>query len=288
MADLATTYRDWLSCINAGRWEELPKFMHSTYSYNGKVFTPEGFAGFVEREAGRFAGYAIIVDTILADEEAQCLACRLYSRGQPTVAMFGCDPTGQPITFVEHHLVWFAEGRIAKTLYTLDIRSVRQQLQSPGQSYDLALITDRPAPSSHGPKRLTRGGLKAAVTAFFDCINTRTMASELPGICHDRLTHNGKALPLETYSGLVSKGFRSVPDAQFQIQEIVADEDAQLVFVQLLQHCTPVEEIAGLVPNGRAVDIAERSFYQFDDGKISSMWPLVDWEGARRQMSAAE
>lgn len=288
MSSLATTYRDWLACISQGRWEELPKSMHSTYSYNGKVFTPEGFAGFVQREAGRFAAYTIIVDTILVDEEAQCLACRLYSRGQPTVAMFGCDPTGQPVTFVEHHLVWFTEGKISKTVYTLDIRSVRQQLQNPGQFYHLALISNSPVPSSPGLKRLSKGDLEAAVTAFFDSINARTMASELPGICHDNLTHNGRGLTLDIYLGLVSKGFQCMPDAQFKIQDIVADEGAQLVFVRLLQNCTPVEEIAGLVPNGRTVDMAEHSFYQFDDGKISKMWPLVDWEGARRQMAAAE
>ncbi|TRX88338.1 hypothetical protein FHL15_010776 [Xylaria flabelliformis] len=283
MSDIASTYRSWLDCINQRDWNGLVKYMHSTYMYNGKEFTPNGFAEFVQWESKRFAGYTITVDTIIVDDEAQCLACRLYSKGAPTEKMFDCEPTGQGIYFVEHHLVWFRGGKISQTLYTLDIRSVRRQLQNPKEEYRLELVNQTPIPAN---KELSKSGLEDAVKAFFNSINDRTMASELPKICHSELTHSGNKLTLDVYLQLAEKGMMAVPDVQLTIQNIVADSDAQRVFVRLEHQCTPVKEVEGLVPDGQSVKFAETSIYQFDDGKISRMWPIVDWEGAKRQMAA--
>ncbi|KAI3320948.1 hypothetical protein HD806DRAFT_546767 [Xylariaceae sp. AK1471] len=285
MSDLASTYRAWLDCISQGDWDGLLKYMQSTYSYNGKEFTPNEFSKFVQSEASRFAGYTIAVDTILVDDDAQCLACRIYSKGKPTEKMFDCDPTGQDIYFVEHHLVWFTDGKISKTIFTLDILSARRQLQNPKEDYELELVNKAPIPKS---KVLSKQGLEDAAKLFFNCINARTMASELPKICHPELMHSGKKLTLDAYLGLVEKGISAIPDVQFTVQDVVADQDTQRVFVRLEHHCTPTKEVGGLVPNGQSVKFAEIAIHQFDDGKISRMWAIVDWEGAKRQMAMSQ
>jgi predicted ester cyclase len=285
MYDLASTYRAWLDCTSQGKWDELLTYMHSIYNYNGKNFTAEDFAEFVKKEANRFSSYTITMDTILVNDDAQCIACRLYGKGKPADKMFGYDPTGQDVYFMEHHLVWFTGGKISKTLYVLDILSIRHQFKNPGETYVLELVNRAPVSAS---KTLSKQGLEDASRTFFNSINTRTMASELPKIIHSDLWHNGKKLTLDVYLGLIDKGISAIPDVQFDIQNVVADHDTQRVFVRLEHHCTPTKEIAGLVPNGQAVRFAEHSIYQFEDGKISRMWAIVDWEGPRRQMAAKQ
>ena len=259
--------------------------MHPTYNYNGKDFAAEDFAEFVKKEGSRFSSYTITLDTILVNDDAQCIACRLYGKSKPADKMFGCDPTGQDVYFVEHHLVWFTGGKISKTLYVLDILSVRHQLKNPGEAYVLELVNKAPVPAS---KTLSNQGLEDAARTFFSSINARTMASELPKIVHSDLWHNGKKLTLDVYLGVIDKGISAIPDVQFHIHNVVADQDTQRIFVRLENHCTPTKEVAGLVPNGQAVRFAEHSIYQFEDGKISRMWAIVDWEGARRQMAAKQ
>lgn len=84
-------------CTSQGRWNDLPKYMHSTYTYNGQEFDPQTFVTLVQREVNRLAGFPINVDVIL------CLTCRLCSRGRPTETMFGHKPPGQDVYSVEHH-----------------------------------------------------------------------------------------------------------------------------------------------------------------------------------------
>lgn len=282
MAGLASVYQAWLDCISKGKWNELLTYMHSKYNYNGKEFAAEDFVQFVKKEGSNFTNYTVNLDVIFIDDNAQRIACRLYGKGKPAVKMFGYDPTGVDVVFVEQHIVWFTSGKISRTLYVLDIPSVRYQLMNPTAPYVLDLVDKTPVPKL---KTLSHGGLEDRARAFFDSINARTMASELPKIMHSELWRDGRQFKLNAYLALIDKGISALPDLQFDILESVADQDTQRIFVRLEHHCTPVKEFAGLVPNGKATKFVEHTIFQFEDGKISRMWSIVDWEAARRRLA---
>ncbi|KAF2271297.1 uncharacterized protein EI97DRAFT_446736 [Westerdykella ornata] len=208
MSYLASTYRAWLDCISQREWNKLTSYMHSSYDYNGKQFTPTEFAGWVEKEGCRFSDYRITVDTILVDDVAQCIGCRIFGKGRPADSMFGCSPTEKDIYFVEHHLVWFTQSKIAKTLYILDIGSIHQQFQST-ERYMPDLISEFLAPSA---KVLSTCELEKAIRRFFSSISTRTMASELPEIVQSELWRDGVKMPLDVYLGLIEKSIAVMPD----------------------------------------------------------------------------
>ena len=81
---------------------------------------------------------------------------------------------------------------------------------------------------------------------------------------------------LDVDLGLIDKGISAIPDVQFSIHNVVANQDTRRVFIRLEYHCTLTKEIAELVPNCQAVRFAEHSIYQFEGGKISRMWAIVD------------
>ncbi|KAK3176897.1 hypothetical protein OEA41_008223 [Lepraria neglecta] len=194
VSDLASIYRAWLDCTSQGRWNDLPKYMHSTYTYNGQEFDPQTFVTLVQREANRFAGFTINVDAILIDDGAQCLSCRLYSKGRPTETIFGYEPPGQDVYFVEHHFAWFTAGKLSKTLFTLDFKSVSYQFRHPDAEYALDLLGQSPTLAT---KTLSRQSLEDAFGAYLGCVNDWKMKSDLARFCHSEMTHNGEKLTVD-------------------------------------------------------------------------------------------
>lgn len=285
MSDLASIYRAWLDCTSQGRWNDLLKYTHSTYTYNSQEFDPQAFLTLVQKEANRFAGFTINVDAILTDDGAQCIACRLYSKGRPTDTMFGHEPPGQDVYFVEHHFAWFTAGKLSKTLFTLDIDSVRYQFHHPEAEFALDLLSQSPTPAT---KTLSGQSLEDAFRSYLDCVNARKMKSDLARFCHSEMTHNGEKLTVDEHRLLMEERISAISDLDFHIHTLIADPESQRVAVRIeYNDCTILKEIAGLVPNGRRVNFAEHAIYLFDDARIRRIWSIVDWEAARRQMAVA-
>ncbi|KAL8705618.1 MAG: hypothetical protein Q9201_001255 [Fulgogasparrea decipioides] len=285
VSDLASIYRAWLDCTSQGRWSDLPQYMHWTYTYNDKEFDPQTFVSLVQREASRFAGFTINVDTILIDGGAQCLACRLFSKGRPTETMFGHEPSGQHVYFVEHHFAWFTAGKLSRTLFTLDIDSVRHQFRHPDAEYVCDLVGHSPTLAT---KTLSRQGLEDAFRAYLGCINDRKMNSDLVRFCHSEMRYNGQELTVDEHRLLIEERISAIPDLDFHIHTLIADPESQRVAVRIeYNDCTILKEIAGLVPNGQSVNFAEHAIYLFENARINRIWSIIDWEAARRQMTAA-
>ena len=285
ISDLASIYRAWLDCTSQERWNDLPKYMHSTYTYNDREFDPQTFVTLVQREANRFAGFTINVDAVLIDDDAQCIACRLYSKGRPTETMFGHEPPGQDVYFVEHHFAWFTAGKLSKTLFTLDIDSVSYQFRHPDAEYALDLLGQIPTPTT---KTLSRQNLEDAFRAYLSCVNDRKMKSDLARFCHSEITHNGEQMTVDEHRLFIEERISAIPDLDYHIHTLIADPESQRVAVRIeYNDCTVLKEIAGLVPNVRRVNFAEHTIFLYDDARIKRIWSIVDWEAARRQIAAA-
>ena len=225
------------------------------------------------------------MDAIIIDDSAQYLAYRLYSKGRPIETMFGHEPPGQDVCFVEHHFAWFTAGKLSKTLFTLDVDSVSYQFRHPDAEYALDLLGQSPTPAT---KTLSRQSLEDTFRTYLGYVKDRKMKSDLARFCYSEMTHNGEKLTVDEHRLLIEERISAILDLDLHIHTLIADPESQRVAIRIeYNDCTILKEIAGLVPNSRRVNFAEHAIYLFDDARIRRIWSIVDWETARRQMAAA-
>ena len=116
-------------------------------------------------------------------------------------------------------------------------------------------------------------GLAAAYRGYIHCLNRRAW-DELGGFVRDDVVHNGRALGLAGYRAMLERDVREIPDLRFTVGLLVCD--ASTVGARLLFDCTPAGAFLGLPVDGRRVCFAENVFYAFRDGKIGTVWSVVD------------
>lgn len=291
-SELRSTFYAWLDCIDKKKWDELPNYMCSTYVQDDIEFSHQAFVAHVVEAGASLGDVSHIVDTILIDERAQCLAAHVYLKCRPEKPLMGLEPLGRHVFIMEQRFVWFRGGKVAKISLAVDFDGLRAQLAGAEPKLDLMSAFPVPSPSS---KTLASSNGEAAKSlediykAYIDSINGRRMESELEGFCQPTLTHNAQGpLSVDGYRLLIQESISAIPDLHFAISTLITDESQQRVAARLEFTGTPVTEaVAGLVPNGNSVHFSEHVTYQFVDGKISRVWSMVNWDEARRQLTAS-
>jgi predicted ester cyclase len=109
--------------------------------------------------------------------------------------------------------------------------------------------------------------------AYIDCLNRRAW-DELGRFVHDDVVHNGRALGLAGYRGMLEEDVRRIPDLRFAVEVLVCD--AATAAARLLFDCTPSGEFLGLAVDGRRIRFAEHVFYRFEGGRIETVWSILD------------
>jgi len=92
---------------------------------------------------------------------------------------------------------------------------------------------------------------------------------------------NGILLPIERYIGLMADVQEAVEGLTFEVTNVVADEERQMVAARIEFVGTPVKMYMGAAPTGDEVEWAEHVFYWLDAGKIAEVISIVDWEAYR-------
>ncbi|KAI1398791.1 SnoaL-domain-containing protein [Hypoxylon fuscum] len=282
---LVATIRNWAECVNEKKWDDLPKYMHSTYNQNGKDYTPETWAAHViEEVAPEFGGdVRINVDSILVDEKAQCVAISMWFKFEPKKTFLGHEPTGREIVMVEHGFIWFTEGKLSKALFVTNNDHMRTQLANPGTEHRPDLISEYPVPKVEA--RLSRKELEEIYKAYVDCVNSRRTKTDYEKYVHrPEAVLNNKAIA----SRIVEDTLAAIPDLHVVIHTLIADEESQRLAVWLEFTGTPIKDYAGLVATGSPVRFNEHATYQFVDGKIQRIWGVMDLDEARRQQKPAK
>lgn len=140
--------------------------------------------------------------------------------------------------------------------------------------------------STEEPPNTSANGrdLEETYRAYLECINKRTMETDLAKFCHPRVFHNGQGLSLDKYRHLMQDAIDAIPDINFGLHTLITDKEAQRIAVRLEFTGTPIKAIQGVEPNGRPVHFAEHVTYQLRDGKIDRVWSIVDWMSYRQQL----
>lgn len=128
---------------------------------------------------------------------------------------------------------------------------------------------------------MTSAELAKRYRDYVDCLNRQDWAN-LGNFVDAAVQHNGKALGFEGYRDMLEGDYRAIPDLRFNIDLLVAEPPH--VACRLLFDCTPAGELFGLPVNGRRVRFAENVFYQWLDGRIRTVWSVIDTSAIAAQL----
>jgi predicted ester cyclase len=117
--------------------------------------------------------------------------------------------------------------------------------------------------------------------SYIACLNAQDWP-KLGQFVDDDVHRNGQPLGLSGYRAMLEKDFREIPDLFFHIQLLVSDPP--YIASRLAFSCTPKGKFLGLDVNGRHVSFAENVFYEFRNGKIVQVWPLIDKAAIEAQL----
>jgi predicted ester cyclase len=120
---------------------------------------------------------------------------------------------------------------------------------------------------------MTKEELRDRYRGYIDCLNLQDWR-HLGDYVADTVQRNGEALGLAGYRTMLEGDFAAIPDLVFKIDFIVSEPP--YVAARLVFDCTPKGEWFGLPVNGKRVSFAENVFYRFRDGKIDTVWSVID------------
>jgi len=120
---------------------------------------------------------------------------------------------------------------------------------------------------------MTEADLSALYHRYIACLNDRDWQS-LGTFVHEEVQHNGRKFGLSGYREMLEEDCRAIPDLKFNIDLLVSQPPH--VASRLLFDCTPKGLLFDLPVNGRRIRFSENVFYRFRDGRIDSVWSVID------------
>ena len=120
---------------------------------------------------------------------------------------------------------------------------------------------------------MTKAELADLYRDYIACLNRQDWP-RLGRFVDDDVQHNGRSFGLSGYRRMLERDFEEIPDLRFTIQLLVSDPP--FVASRLAFNCSPKGRFLGLDVDGRTVSFAENVFYEFRDGKIVSVWSVID------------
>ncbi|MQT13382.1 ester cyclase [Segnochrobactrum spirostomi] len=116
---------------------------------------------------------------------------------------------------------------------------------------------------------------------YIACLNARDW-ERLGEFVADGAIHNGRRLGVDGYRAMLEENCRDIPDLQFNLALVVADEGHIASRIRL--DCVPIGEFLGLPVNGRRVVFHEHAFYTLVAGKIAEVFSLIDKAAIEAQL----
>jgi predicted ester cyclase len=128
---------------------------------------------------------------------------------------------------------------------------------------------------------MTKEELRERYLGYIDCLNRWDWA-RLGDYVADEVRRNGEAVGLAGYRRMLEGDFAAIPDLSFKIDFIVSEPP--YVGARLLFDCTPKGELFGLHVDGKRISFTENVFYGFTDGRIETVWSVIDRAAIEAQL----
>jgi predicted ester cyclase len=117
---------------------------------------------------------------------------------------------------------------------------------------------------------------------YIDCLNRQDWEA-LGEFVDEDVHYNGHWVGLAGYRKMLEADFQAIPDLRFVIDLLIAD--AGQIAARLLFDCTPVGELFGLPVNGQPVSFSENVFYAFSEGRVRTVWSVIDKAAISAQLA---
>jgi predicted ester cyclase len=117
---------------------------------------------------------------------------------------------------------------------------------------------------------------------YIACLNRQDWA-ELGRFVHADAHYNGERVGLSGYREMLEGDFRAIPDLAFHIRLLVVEPPH--VASRLAFDCTPTGALFGHPVNGRRVAFTENVFYEVRDGRIATVWSVIDKAAIAAQLA---
>lgn len=131
---------------------------------------------------------------------------------------------------------------------------------------------------------MTHTDLLSFYRRYIDCLNARDL-DRLGDFVHADVDYNGVRIGLPGYRAMLQGNYRDIPDLRFHIRLLVAD--ATTVACRLHFDCRPMGRFLDLDVNGRHVSFSEHVLYQCEEGRIRTVWSLIDKAAIAAQLASA-
>jgi predicted ester cyclase len=128
---------------------------------------------------------------------------------------------------------------------------------------------------------MTQQELRDRYHGYIACLNRQDWR-HLGDYVAESVQRNGEALGLAGYRTMLEGDFAAIPDLIFKIDFIVSEPP--VVGARLIFDCTPKGALFGLPVNGRRVVFTENVFYRFANGKIETVWSVIDQAAIKAQL----
>ncbi|ACU62071.1 ester cyclase [Chitinophaga pinensis] len=116
---------------------------------------------------------------------------------------------------------------------------------------------------------------------YLGCLNDKDWRQLADFVSAD-VIHNGRRLGIDGYREMLIGNYRDIPDLRFEPELLVVQDT--YVACRLSFRCTPTGEFLGLPVNGKKIRFAENVFYEFQEGKITEVWSVVDKAAIEKQL----
>jgi predicted ester cyclase len=128
---------------------------------------------------------------------------------------------------------------------------------------------------------MTRPELSDIYRNYIACLNRQDWPN-LGKFVHDDVQHNGKRIGLSGYRAMLEGDFRAIPGLYFNSRLLISDPPR--IASRLHFDCTPSGVLFGLPVNGKRIQFTENVFYEFLDGRIETVWSIIDKAAIEAQL----
>ncbi|KAK4097151.1 hypothetical protein N658DRAFT_434568 [Parathielavia hyrcaniae] len=186
----------------------------------------------------------------------------------------------QHFEYARHMFVFFTDNKISQ-IY--DISDDDDGAEKPEGGQPQCIV---PPPSLRPPPPRTSIDMRQFYADYIACLNSGELAEDLHQFCKPSgVVWNGTLMSVQQYADMIQASLDAISGLFFDMHTLVVDEPRQQLAARIEFTGTPVKPHAGGVPNGRQVAFAEHVFYWLEQGRISDVLSIVDWEEYRSQLA---
>ncbi|KAK3955694.1 hypothetical protein QBC32DRAFT_204749 [Pseudoneurospora amorphoporcata] len=268
-------FRSFIDRINRRQWSFLSDEVQSTITYNKEDISLYHLVETFKEEFSRRSNTQMDIVILIAGtpEEGEPVAARLKVKDSIVQRPYTASSQRRQTEYTRHMFVYFTDEKISEIQDIVD--GAEKRRQSPNVV---------PVPNFRPPPPPSSIDLRQFYEDYIACINGKTMQQDLHQFCQGTVVWNGAEMALNDYGQLMENAFDAISGLQFVPRTVLIDEAKQQVAVRIEFAGLPIKPFGGGMPNGRRVHFAEHAFYWLEQGKISHVLTVVDWEDFRSQL----